>query len=59
MRGRVHSIREAYRSKLLKAELRKREELAAHEVMLQTEQEKKSQDARQKKQGKGLGKRKQ
>ncbi|XP_052526834.1 androglobin isoform X1 [Tympanuchus pallidicinctus] len=59
MRGRVHSIREAYRSKLLKAELRKREELAAHEAMLQTEQEKKSQDARQKKQGKGLGKRKQ
>uniref|UniRef100_G1NIV2 Androglobin n=1 Tax=Meleagris gallopavo TaxID=9103 RepID=G1NIV2_MELGA len=58
-RGRVHSIREAYRSKLLKAELRKREELAAREAMLQTEQEKKSQDARQKKQGKGLGKRKQ
>ncbi|OXB71393.1 UNVERIFIED_CONTAM: hypothetical protein H355_010722, partial [Colinus virginianus] len=56
-RGRVHSIREAYRSKLLKAELGKLEELAAHEVMLQTEQEKKSQDAHKKKQGKGLGKR--
>ncbi|OXB67298.1 hypothetical protein ASZ78_010722 [Callipepla squamata] len=56
-RGRVHSIREAYRSKLLKAELRKLEELAAHEAMLQTEQEKKSQDAHKKKQGKGLGKR--
>ncbi|XP_065587886.1 androglobin [Cyrtonyx montezumae] len=56
-RGRVHSIREAYRSKLLEAELRKREELAAHEAMLQTEQEKKSQGAHKKKQGKGLGKR--
>uniref|UniRef100_A0A669P8W9 Androglobin n=1 Tax=Phasianus colchicus TaxID=9054 RepID=A0A669P8W9_PHACC len=59
MRGRIHKIREAYRSKLLNAELRKREELAAHEAALQTEQEKKSQDARQKKQGKGLGKKKQ
>ncbi|NXL94436.1 ADGB protein, partial [Alectura lathami] len=57
-RGRVCSIREAYRSKLLEAELRKREELAARDAMLQAEQEKKSQDAKKKKQGKGLGKRK-
>ncbi|NXI68222.1 ADGB protein, partial [Anseranas semipalmata] len=57
-RGRVHSIREAYRSKLLEAESRKREELAALEAMLQTEQEKKSPDTHKKKQGKGLGKKK-
>ncbi|XP_072187407.1 androglobin isoform X2 [Excalfactoria chinensis] len=56
MRGRVHSIREAYRSELVQAELRRREEQAAQEAMLQTEQEKKIQDAVQKKQGKGLGK---
>ncbi|XP_021246615.1 androglobin isoform X2 [Numida meleagris] len=59
MRGRIHSIREAYRSKLLKAELKKREELEARDAMLQTEQEKKSQDTpKKKKQGKGLAKRK-
>uniref|UniRef100_A0A8B9EQN5 Androglobin n=1 Tax=Anser cygnoides TaxID=8845 RepID=A0A8B9EQN5_ANSCY len=57
-RGQVHSIREAYRSKLLEAERRKRDKLAAQEAILQTEQEKKSPDARKKKQGKGLGKRK-
>eukprot|EP00075_Anas_platyrhynchos_P020871 XP_027310124.1 androglobin isoform X3 [Anas platyrhynchos] len=57
-RGQVHSIREEYRSKLLEAERRKREELAAQEAILQTEQEKKSPDAQKKKQGKGLGKRK-
>ncbi|NWZ19881.1 ADGB protein, partial [Asarcornis scutulata] len=57
-RGQVHSIREKYRSKLLEAERRKREELAAQEAILQTEQEKKSPDAQKKKQRKGLGKRK-
>ncbi|EOA99832.1 Uncharacterized protein C6orf103, partial [Anas platyrhynchos] len=51
-RGQVHSIREEYRSKLLEAERRKREELAAQEAILQTEQEKKSPDAQKKKQGK-------
>ncbi|NXA27537.1 ADGB protein, partial [Ibidorhyncha struthersii] len=57
-RGRVHSIREAYRSKLLEAERRKQEELAAHEAVLQAEQEKKSPNAHKKKHGKGLGKKK-
>ncbi|KAM6323427.1 androglobin [Aegotheles albertisi] len=57
-RGRVHSIREAYRSELLEAERRKQEELAAHEAALQAEQEKKSPDAHKKKHGKGLGKKK-
>ncbi|NXW18540.1 ADGB protein, partial [Circaetus pectoralis] len=57
-RGRVHSIREAYRSKLLEAEHRKQEELAAHEAVLQAEQEKKSPDAHKKKHRKGLGKKK-
>ncbi|NXC48453.1 ADGB protein, partial [Penelope pileata] len=57
-RGRVHSIREAYRNELLAAELRKREELAALEAALQSEQEKKSKEAQKKKQGKGLGKKK-
>ncbi|XP_032299535.1 androglobin isoform X3 [Coturnix japonica] len=56
MRSRVHSIREAYRSELLQAELRRREEQAAQEAaMLQAEQEKKIQEASQKKQGKGAG----
>ncbi|KAM6086608.1 androglobin isoform 2-T2 [Theristicus caerulescens] len=57
-RGRVHSIREAYRSKLLEAERRKQEEMAAHEAVLQAEQERKSSNAHKKKQGKGLGKKK-
>ncbi|XP_064303063.1 androglobin [Phalacrocorax carbo] len=57
-RGRVHSIREAYRSKLLEAERRKQEELAAHEAVLQAEQEKRSPNAHKKKHGKGLGKKK-
>ncbi|XP_009323871.1 PREDICTED: androglobin [Pygoscelis adeliae] len=54
-RGRVHSIREAYRSKLLEAERRKQEELAAHQAVLQAEQER---NAHKKKHGKGLGKKK-
>ncbi|KAK2531414.1 Adgb [Columba guinea] len=41
-RGRVHSIREAYRNKLLEAERIKQEELAAQEAALQVEQDKKS-----------------
>ncbi|XP_059691562.1 androglobin [Gavia stellata] len=57
-RGRVHSIREAYRSKLLEAERRKQQELAAHEAILQSEQERKSPNVQQKKHGKGLGKKK-
>ncbi|KAM6138186.1 LOW QUALITY PROTEIN: androglobin [Phoenicopterus ruber ruber] len=57
-RGRVHSIREAYRSQLLEAERRKQEELAAQEAALQAEQEKKSPNAQKKKQGKGLRKKK-
>ncbi|NXH78030.1 ADGB protein, partial [Hydrobates tethys] len=57
-RGRVHSIREAYRSKLLEAERRKQEELAAHEAVLQAEQERKSPNAHKKKHGKSLGKKK-
>ncbi|NWH22523.1 ADGB protein, partial [Grus americana] len=57
-RGRVHSIREAYRSKLLEAERRKQEELAAHKAVLQAEQAKKSPNAHKKKHGKGLGKKK-
>ncbi|NXG88285.1 ADGB protein, partial [Stercorarius parasiticus] len=57
-RSRVYSIREAYRSKLLEDERRKQEELAAQEVVLQAEQEKKSPNAHKKKQGKGLGKKK-
>ncbi|NXK03224.1 ADGB protein, partial [Herpetotheres cachinnans] len=56
MRGRVHSIREAYRSKLLEAERRKQEELEAHEPVLQAEQEKKSPDAHKKRHRKGGGK---
>ncbi|NXL41655.1 ADGB protein, partial [Podilymbus podiceps] len=55
-RDRVHRIREAYRSKLLEAERRKQEELAAHEAVLQAEEEKKSPNAQKKKQGKGLRK---
>ncbi|NXE75474.1 ADGB protein, partial [Cochlearius cochlearius] len=57
-RGRVHSIREAYRGKLLEAERIKQEELAAHEAVLQAEQERKSPTAHKKKHGKGLGKKK-
>ncbi|KAJ7404149.1 androglobin [Willisornis vidua] len=47
-RGRVHSIREAYRSNLLEAERRKQEELAAQEEALKAEKKKKN------KPGKGL-----
>ncbi|XP_064014258.1 androglobin [Pogoniulus pusillus] len=53
-RGRILSVREAYRSKLLEAERRKQEELAAQEAALQAEQERKSPDAQKKKDGKGL-----
>ncbi|XP_071436997.1 androglobin [Pithys albifrons albifrons] len=51
-RGRVHSIREAYRSNLLEAERRKQEELAAQEEALKAEKKKKN------KPGKGEGKKK-
>nr|XP_009667062.1 PREDICTED: androglobin [Struthio camelus australis] len=57
-RGRILSIREAYRTKLLEAELKKQEALAAGEAVLQAEQEKKSTNAQKKKQGKSLGKKK-
>ncbi|NXF93127.1 ADGB protein, partial [Eubucco bourcierii] len=57
-RGRILSIREAYRSKLLEAEHRKQEDLATQEAALQAEQEKKSPDAHKKKDGKGLQKKK-
>ncbi|NXY41508.1 ADGB protein, partial [Ceuthmochares aereus] len=55
-RERIHSIREAYRSKLLEEEQRKQEELAAQEAALQAEQEKSN--AHKKKHGKSLGKKK-
>ncbi|NWH71812.1 ADGB protein, partial [Piaya cayana] len=55
-RERIHSIREAYRSKLLEEEQRKQEELAAQEAALQAEQEKSN--GHKKKHGKGLGKKK-
>ncbi|NWS74450.1 ADGB protein, partial [Crotophaga sulcirostris] len=51
-RDSVHSIREAYRTKLLEEERRK-EELAAHEAALQAEQEKKNSKVQQKRHGKG------
>ncbi|NXD87185.1 ADGB protein, partial [Halcyon senegalensis] len=57
-RGRIHSIREAYRSNLLEAERRKREELAAHEAVLQAQQGTKIPNAHTKKHGKGFGKKK-
>nr|XP_030124030.3 androglobin isoform X2 [Taeniopygia guttata] len=40
-RGRVYSIREAYRNQLLEAERRKEEELAAQEAAMQAERKKK------------------
>ncbi|XP_071598540.1 androglobin [Heliangelus exortis] len=52
-RGKVHSMREAYRNELLEAESRKEEELAALEASLQGEQEKKNPNAVKKKNGKG------
>ncbi|XP_027543440.1 androglobin isoform X7 [Neopelma chrysocephalum] len=52
----VHSIREAYRSNLLEAELRKQEELAAQEAALKAEKKKKSTDKT--KPSKGSGKKK-
>ncbi|KAG6937063.1 androglobin, partial [Chelydra serpentina] len=57
-RGGVLSAREAYRSKLLEAELKKQEALAAEEAAVRAEQEKKSPDAQKKKQGKNAGKKK-
>ncbi|KAM6280035.1 androglobin [Porphyrio hochstetteri] len=57
-RGRVHSALKAYRSKLLEAEVKKQEELAALEAVLQAEQEKISQNTPKKKHGKELGKKK-
>ncbi|XP_067398314.1 androglobin isoform X2 [Emydura macquarii macquarii] len=57
-RGRVLSARETYRSKLLEAELKKQEALAAEEAAIRAEQEKKSPDAQKKKQGKSAGKKK-
>ncbi|XP_074920128.1 androglobin isoform X1 [Chelonoidis abingdonii] len=57
-RSRVLSAREAYRSKLLEAELKKQEALAAEEAAVRAEQEKKSPDAQKKKQAKSAGKKK-
>ncbi|XP_062344986.1 androglobin [Cinclus cinclus] len=47
-RGRVYSIREAYRNQLLEAERRKEEELAAQEAALQAERKKKNSDKKKK-----------
>ncbi|XP_048153581.1 androglobin [Corvus hawaiiensis] len=47
-RGRVYSIREAYRNQLLEAERRKQEELAAQEAALQAEQKKRIADRKKK-----------
>ncbi|KAL2306306.1 hypothetical protein Nmel_004222, partial [Mimus melanotis] len=47
-RGKVYSIREAYRNQLLEAERRKEEELAAQEAALQAEQKKKNADKKKK-----------
>uniref|UniRef100_A0A8C0UYA7 Androglobin n=2 Tax=Cyanistes caeruleus TaxID=156563 RepID=A0A8C0UYA7_CYACU len=47
-RGRVYSIREAYRNQLLEAERRKEEELAAQEAALQAERKKKNADRKKK-----------
>ncbi|NWR73225.1 ADGB protein, partial [Centropus unirufus] len=55
-RDSIHSIREAYRDKMLEEERRKQEELAALEAALQAEQDKLN--AQKKKQGKGTGKKK-
>ncbi|XP_042302406.1 androglobin [Sceloporus undulatus] len=55
-RGRVLSIREAYRTKLLEAERLRLEALAAEEAALRAEQEKKTPDVQKKKGGKGKGK---
>ncbi|NXP49760.1 ADGB protein, partial [Heliornis fulica] len=52
-RDRVHRMRQAYRSKLLEAEHKKQEELAAREAVLQAEQKKKSQNTPKKKHGLG------
>lgn len=41
-RGRVYSIREAYRDRLLEAERKREEELAAQEAALKAEQKKKN-----------------
>ncbi|XP_056344605.1 androglobin [Oenanthe melanoleuca] len=47
-RGRVYSIREAYRNQLLEAERRKEEELAAQEAALQAERKKKNAEKKKK-----------
>ncbi|XP_066478849.1 androglobin [Tiliqua scincoides] len=52
-RGRVLTVREAYRSKLLEAERLRQEALAAEEAALRAEQEKKTPDVQKKKKGKG------
>ncbi|XP_061480044.1 androglobin isoform X3 [Rhineura floridana] len=52
-RGRVLSVREAYRAKLLEAERLRQEALAAEEAALRAEQEKKTPDVQKKKGGKG------
>ncbi|XP_020666074.3 androglobin isoform X1 [Pogona vitticeps] len=57
-RGRVLSVREAYRAKLLEAERLRQEALAAEEAALRAEQEKKTPDVQKKKGGKGKGKKK-
>nr|XP_056708582.1 androglobin [Euleptes europaea] len=57
-RGRVLSIREAYRAKLLEAERLRQEALAAEEAAARAEQEKKTPDVQKKKPGKHAGKKK-
>ncbi|KAF7253297.1 Androglobin [Varanus komodoensis] len=57
-RGRVLSVREAYRAKLLEAERLRQEALAAEEAALRAEQEKKTPDVQKKKGGKGGKKKK-
>uniref|UniRef100_U3KF62 Androglobin n=1 Tax=Ficedula albicollis TaxID=59894 RepID=U3KF62_FICAL len=47
-RGRVYSIREAYRNQLLEAQRRKEEELAAQEAALQAERKKKNAEKKKK-----------
>ncbi|XP_028579446.2 androglobin isoform X1 [Podarcis muralis] len=54
-RGRVLSVREAYRAKLLEAERLRLEALAAEEAALRAEQEKKTPDVQKKKKGGGKG----
>ncbi|XP_077206610.1 androglobin isoform X3 [Paroedura picta] len=58
VRGRVLSIRDAYRDKLLEAERLRQEALAAEEAALRAEQEKKTPDVQKKKPAKRAGKKK-